>query len=357
MVHFILLCAFAITTIRITGKYSKNYSLLLAFSMLLVFAALRYDYGNDYWPYFKIYIDAQNNINSAAIERLYFELNRLFPSFQLLIATLSFIYLFAVYKLITRFTDRKQIYLSVFIFLINPYLFILSLSSLRQTLVCSLFLLSLMVNANKKWVQILVFFGTISLSCFIHQTAILLLPFYFVYHQKKQTVKHDYLIFSLAPVVLLAFHYVLYYLISKVLLFFPNNYNYLHYLQSSGSNSLRSTLLFAIFYIYILLNLKRLDEKAYPVAKLYLFGLLFALLTYQYSMFGRFQMYFDVFGVVAIPAVIKANLSAPRNSVRRLIHLYAFPCAIFAIFALRYYSFFTTELWSYFREYHTILFK
>lgn len=356
MVHIVLLLAFAITTVKIKVKSNKNYALLFSFLILFLFAALRYDYGNDYQPYLKIFNDAQNNINSAAIERLYFELNRLFPSFQLLIATLSFIYLLAVYKLITKFIEEDQIWLSVLVFVINPYLFILSLSSIRQTLVTSLFILSLLLNPQGKWKHFLLFLVTTVISCFIHQTAILLLPFYFIYYEKKN-IKRDYFVFGVVPVVLLASHNILLYFIGRVMQLFSNNFNYIVYLENNVPNSLRSTLLFAVFYIYIFLNLNRLDEETYPISKLYLCGLLFALLTYRYSMFGRFQMYFDVFGVVAIPAVIKANISAHRNSVRRLLHVYAFPCVIFAIFVLRYYSFFTTELWSYFQEYHTILFK
>ncbi len=356
MVHITLLIAFAISTLKIRGRKNTNPALFISFFVLFLFAALRYEYGNDYEPYRKIFEDAQIGINSATIEPLYFELNKIFPSFQLLIATLSLFYIFAVYKLINKYVDKQFTGMAVFIFVINPYLFLLSLSSIRQTLVVTLFILSLAINPEKKFSKFAIFFGFTVISCLIHQTAILLFPFYYLYHGKRNE-KRDYLFFGITPVVLLVFSGLLPKLIDMVLQLFSNNLDYLMYIESNIPNSLRSTLLFVIFYIYVLINLKKLDERTYPIAKLYLCGLLFAILTYRYSMFGRFQMYFDIFGVVTIPAIIKANLSARCTSTNRIIHVYAFPCAIFAIFVLRYYSFFTTELWSYFQEYHTILFK
>lgn len=356
MVHFILLLAFAIATIKIRHKENHNVALMISFGVLFIFAALRYDYGNDYWSYSQIYSGAKEGINVRGVEALYYEINKWFPSYQVLIATLSLFYLCAVYKLIVKYVDGKYTWVSVLIFLINPYLFLMSLSAIRQILVVSLFILSLMVNPAKKWAKAVLFAATVGVSCFIHKTAILLLPFYFIYYGKKN-IKRDYLVFGLTPIVLLLSSDVLWYLIDKVMQLFGNNINYMAHLESGVSNSLRATLLSAVIYIFVLMNLKRLDEKTYPLARFYLFGLMFALLAYRFSMMTRFQMYFDIFGIVTLPAIIKANSETHLSSAKQLIHRYLFPAAIFAIFVLRYYSFFTNDLWSSFAEYQTIIFK
>lgn len=360
MVHLILVFVFVIAAVKITEKSNKNGELLLSFAVLFLFAALRYEYGNDYESYRRIFINAKDGINSEAIEPLYYELNKIFPSFQLLIAMLSLLYLFAVYKLITKYVDKKYIGLSVLITVINPYLFLMSLSAIRQAFVVALFILSLVIiqeKTTKKLLKFIVFLCVTVLSCFIHSTAILLLPFYFVYYC-KHNIKRDYLVFVTTPIILLLFPEILSWLINAVLqLLFKNSlsyWNYLTYLESNDTNSLRALLLFLIFYIYVLLNLKKLDEKIYPIAKLYLCGLEFAILAYRYSMFGRFQMYFDIFSVVTIPAIIKANLQARLSPVKKVLYVYIFPCAIFMVYLLRYYSFFTTELYSSFFEYRTV---
>ncbi len=355
MVHVILLAAFAVSALKIKGKGSKNYALLFSFGILFLLAAFRYGYGNDYFGYEKIFVDAHEGMNSAGVETLFYWLNKLSPSYQLLIALFSLLYLFAVYRLIRRFTDEKLWWLSVFIFLINPYLFLMSLSAIRQTLALSLFMLGLLAKPKNHLVKIAICVGCIAGAILVHQTAILLIPFYLIYQLKRNNLA-DYLFFGLVPIVLLLSQDLLLKVAEQVIKLFPNGLNYVHYLTTAGSNSLRSTLLFSIFYIYVLLNLKRLDEKTYPIAKFYLFGLLFALLSYKFTMFGRFQMYFDIFGVVTLPAIVKANLQAKHTPFWRVVYVYLFPCAVFGIYILRYYSFFTTPLWEPFFTYRTVFF-
>ncbi len=356
MVHIALLSAFAISTLRIKGSVKRNYALLFAFTLLFLFAAFRYDYGNDFVAYQTIFNEAQLGVNLHAVEPLYFLINKAFPSFQLLIATLSLIYLYVVYKLIVKYLDKKYAAWAVFIFLVNPYLFLMSMSSIRQTLVISLFVASLVLEPKGKLSRAIIFILTIIVSCFIHQTAILLVPFFFIFHMERNT-KVDTIIFGAVPMVLLSTSQLLNYLIDKVLMLFSNNLNYAYHLETGGANSLQATLLTLIIYLYVLLSLKNVDEKMYPVVRLYLFGLLFGVLAYRYAMFTRFQMYFDLFGIVALPAVFKANRQIHFPQWKQLLYKYAFPCAIFLIFVLRYYSFFTNEMWSYFFKYTTFFFQ
>lgn len=105
------------------------------------------------------------------------------------------------------------------------------------------------------------------------------------------------------------------------------------------------------------MNLPNLNGKQYKISKLYLIGLLFALLSYKISMFGRFQMYFDIFGIVTLPSILSTlDLKSYRKKYLFMINKYIYPLLLLAIFFLRYYSFFTSELWSTFFEYHTFLF-
>lgn len=356
MVHVLLLSSFLISLVKIRNSRGKSIELFLGFLVLFIFAALRYEYGNDFIPYQKIFIDSKNNINSANIEWLYFQINRLFPTFQLLIAFLSFFYLYVVYKLIIDNVERKYRWVSMFILIINPYLFLMSLSSLRQTLVLCIFILALKIDFKNKITSFILYTSLIAVGYFIHQTAILLIPFFFICNMKKRP-KLDVIIFVLVPLVTILSHNILMYLIEKVLLLFTNNLNYLEYINSNTPGSLRAMLLFLIFYVYVLINLHKLNGKEYVYTKLYLIGLMFALLSFRFGMFGRFQMYFDVFGVVALPIVFKNAKKSSKRSIDYTVNAVVFPIVICAIFVLRYYSFFTTELWSYFFEYKTFLSK
>lgn len=354
MVHLILFTAFGFSVIIYKRTENRERALLFGFIILALFSAFRYGFGNDYFGYEEIFLAAQNGINSKKVELLFYYLNLVFPSYQSMIATLSLLYLAAVYGLIMKYTSEKFGLLSLLIFLINPYLFLMSLSAIRQTLVITFFIMFLIIEPKGKITRIALFITTIVVSFFIHQTVILLLPFYFVLYSKQNT-KRDNLIFGLLPLIILIPTNVLLYPINWVVQFMPSRLNYLHYLQTNTPNTLRATLLYLLYYVYVLLNLRKLDKKTYPLAKLYLCGLLFALFAYKFSMFTRFLSYFEVLGIIALPAIMANNLAKERNRHMRLIHGYLYPSLLLFVFVLRYYSFFTNKLWLPFFEYRTVL--
>lgn len=357
MIHLILITTILLSVVVIKNQNNKRYYLVLSFLLLFFTAALRNDYGNDFEPYQNIFNDAQIGLNSAAIEIGYFWLNKIFPSFHLLLAFLSFIYLAVVFGMILKNVDKGYYWLSVFILVINPYLFLMSLSSLRQTLALCIFIIGLSVKTKSKIKNFIIFFALIILAAQMHQTAWVLLPMYFYFNLKKtpKTELFERWVFIILPIVLIAFSPLLNKLIEIVLGLFSDNLNYLNYITTNQPNSLRSTLLTSIFYVYVLMNIGRTEGKVYQYSRLYLTGLLFSILAFRYSMFGRVQMYFDIFGVISLPMIIRACNKNVRSNADKIINVYIFPMLILVIFILRYYSFFTTPLWQYFFEYKTIL--
>lgn len=356
MVHVILLMSFLLSCINIKSKKGKSIELLICFTILFIFAALRYEYGNDFAAYHKIFVGAKQGVNQGGVEELYYQINRIIPSFQLLIALLSLLYLFVAYKLISENVGVGYRVVSVFIFVINPYLFLMSLSSLRQTFALCLFILALQIKNLKIVFRLIIYFLIIAVAYFIHQSALFLLPFFFVFNMKKNS-KVDIIVFTVVPIVALLAGDLLIGLIEKIIKLFTDNPNYLAYITNNTPNSLRSTLLFMVIYIYVLMNLHKLEGRSYSYAKLYLVGLLFALLCYKLNMLSRFQMYFDVFGIVALPSILAVSRKAQKGSVQYLINAIVFPTIIGLIFVLRYFSFFTNDLWSYFFHYKTFIFK
>lgn len=339
-----------------TSNGKRKSSLLVGFCVLFVVAALRNEYGNDFNSYESIFRNAHLGLNSTNVELVFFELNKLFPSFHFLLATLSLIYLVVAYQLIVHNVPPKNQKLSMFIFVINPYLFLMSLSSIRQTLALCIFIIALNLRCKKKITNLSIYILLILVATFIHQTACLLIPVYFYFNlcKTKKIVHFERLVFVITPIVLIGFSGLLNNLISYVLSYFSNNLNYLYYITENEPNSLRATLLTLFFYVYILINLDKVDGKAYQYSRLYLCGLLFAILSYRYSMFTRFQMYFDLFGIVSLPAVFQA-CKQKTTRVERMINVYLFPALITVIFMLRYYSFFTNPMWEYFFEYSTFI--
>lgn len=347
LVHFILLGSVLISF----SSYSGKKLFRLSFLFITLFALLRYDYGNDYSSYLKWFEYIQNGRASPYKNEIGFTiLNQLIPSFQLLIAVTSAFFLCVIYKMIDRNTDGFYKSLAFLIFIVNPYLFLMNLSAIRQSIALSLFIISLKYARERKLFRYIVM---IAFATLFHTTAILLIPVYFIINDKPVNRKQVALI-VLALLVLMLESSIVEKITEYGLNFFDNP-NYSSYIQEETSNSLRATLLTGVYFIYVAFNIRHLRGYQLVCGKLYLVGLVFGMLAFHYAMFTRVQMYFDIFSIIAIPAIIRYHAKTPTGKWDKLVNLYVFPAVILLIYVLRYYSFFTNPMWSKFATYHTIL--
>lgn len=361
MVHIILLSALVLSI-----PFKKNLRLYkFSFVILFLFCALRYGFGNDYFSYYEGFEAIHNGEDAFGGQYLYILLNKIFPNFYLLIAAISLVYVVAIYFLMISNVPKQIIWLSMFILLINPYVFLINLSAIRQCIAMILFIRAIKYAIEKKFIVYICF---IIAATLFHASAIILLPVYFIINEKKVSVKTAVMI-TAGVIFLLVVSGILLRVLTWIVKLF-NNPNYEHYLNQGSTNSLQATLLSAIFFIYIIINLPSLSGKTLIYAKLYLLATILNVLAYRLSMLTRITMYFDVFSIVAIPLLIYENQNKFKNTMKnavenrvgsnsisvvyRVVNLYVFPCLIILIYLLRYYSFFTNPLWESFWEYHTI---
>lgn len=347
MVHLTLLFSSVIAAIQKNKKFWFG----LAFTVLIIFAALRYDFGNDYGGYLRRYTEIRAGSSLFASEPMFSFLVRLCPSFYIFIAVTSVFTIIPVYFLIKKYVVDNYKGLAVLIYCINPYLFLMSLSAIRQMLALSFFIIAIHFSKEHKVIPYLIF---VALATTCHISAIILLPFYLIANDKKVS-RIQVIAVVLVFLVLLFGNYVFERLLQFGLNYFDNtNYNIY---SKQGGNTLRATLLSAIWFIYIVININKLSGNTLMFAKLSLVGYMFAILAYKVSMFGRIAMYFEIFSIIAIPMIMYQNNTSfkSNNKVFYLVNKYAMPMLMFTVYILRYYSFFTNPLWESFREYHTIL--
>ncbi|MBK5442698.1 EpsG family protein [Peribacillus sp. TH24] len=109
---------------------------ILSLGVLFLFLALRYDFGNDYMNYYRFHEAVNAGLQSTLGngEILYKSLNLLVPNFYVFVAINSLFYICTIFFLINRTLYRRQYWFAVLILLINPYLFLIHLSSFRQTI-------------------------------------------------------------------------------------------------------------------------------------------------------------------------------------------------------------------------------
>lgn len=330
----------------------------LSFCILAIIASIRYMYGNDYVSYYRCFQKIKNGGENPFKEEILFTfLNDISPSFYFLITITSVFFVYVIYGLVKQNIEDRYIWLSLFVLLVNPYLFLMNMSAIRQAIAMCLFIIAVECALNK---QILRYIGLILIAALFHKSAIILLPVIFLINSKKIT-RIKVIIIVLSILFLLNVNSISLYLENLVKLF--NDSNYLYYIKENGGNSARATFLSSIYCVYILCNLPKLEGKYLIYGKLYLCSTILAILAYKIAMFTRVQMYFDIYSIIIIPYIIIKNnpgvkLKVYRKNICRtlfeLLNRYVFPFLIIIIYLLRYYSFFNNPMWIAFYEYNTI---
>lgn len=276
-------------------------------------------------------------------EILYKSLNLLIPNFYVFVAVLSFFYICTILFLIKSTLYRKQYWFAVFILLINPYLFLIHLSSFRQTIAICFIVIAVYFHTKGKPIFYFLF---VMVAVGFHKSALIMLPVYFLLNQKKINVIKTTVI--MVGVSLLLFTPLFDTIVRWVLDFFPESYSY--YYEQGLQNSLRATLISSFYFFLIILNINKLNGKELVYGKLSLISTIISLLAYKVSMITRIGMYFDIFLIISIPLIF----SKMKKGKLRIV-LFFVMCGIFL---LRYWSFFNNEIWmDSYGTYHTILNK
>lgn len=355
MVHIILASAVLIAYLgRNKGKAALN----VGFFVLFLFAALRYMYGNDYRNYLYEYNGIQLGWESQFEgEALFYVLNRLSPSFNFLIAVTSLIFVVAVYRLVGRNVSWRNAWISLFIFVISPYLFLMNLSAIRQCLAMVLFVVAVRYGMERKLIPYAFWVLT---GALFHKSAVILLPVYFILQPKQFKRRYVLLVVGVMAVLLWFTN------LNEIALWGANLFddkNYATYAENGLQNSLRATLLTGISFVYVLMNMEKLESRNLVYAKLSLIGYALGILAFRMSMFTRIQMYFDIFTIVTIPTIMETvnaegkiyvNFANRQETVWKCINKYVLPTLIVLVYFLRYYSFFTNSSWEAFFTYRTI---
>ena len=347
MVHFVVILAFLLSCLCKKNKYF----LVIPFLILLMFESLRYDYGNDYFSYYNIFNLIHDGNEIFQKEILFYIINKYMFNFQVMIALIEGLFLYLIYKLIYKNLEKEYYFIAIFLFLFNPYIFLISLSAIRQTLAICIFIFAIQFAYKRK---IIPFICTILLASLVHKSAIFLLPVYFIANDKTISKKTVWIIIIILIFLLLmpnVFNNLLYSVLSLV-----NDNNYLNYALNSKESSVASLMFAIIIFIYLILNISKLKGKNLVYTKLYLISAIIGILAFRLNMLSRFQQYFDVFLIIAIPAILYTNKIIKKDETKFLnfTNRIVLPTAILVIFLLKYYSFFSDPLWSNFLEYNII---
>ncbi len=337
LTHFIFLLAIFFAAPFMNRK--RRYY-VFSFILLFFFLAVRFNFGNDYKGYQDMYTSIQAGlITHGADDILYKLLNQFSPSFYIMIVISSLLYMIAIYFLITKNLDIRQYWMGFLILLINPYLFLIHLSSIRQTLAIS-FVVIAMVFAVKR--QLIPYILMILVATGFHRSAIIMLPIYFFLTESK--IKRRWLVALVAGTAVLVFTPILNIVLGYAFQIFPRYASYVDLGQPSG---LRTAFISFVLFLIVIFNINKLEGRAMVYGKLALLAGAVSLIAVKIVMIARIGMYFEIFLVVAFPHI----LSSMKLKVNQQIVFWI----IITIYAMRYVSFFLNPEWSpYYGNYQTI---
>ena len=139
-----IILMFFLNLVKLNNKGLKIV-LTIIFIFIFIFLSLRYDYGNDYMSYYQSFLDytKYDYLYNPSLEIGWLFLNKIFSNlgFFLMIAFLSFFYLYILYHFILKKVDPKYFWLSLFLLLIVPSNMLINLSAMRQSVAISFFTL------------------------------------------------------------------------------------------------------------------------------------------------------------------------------------------------------------------------
>lgn len=350
MGYAISLNIFAVLFSFLEDKGLKG-GLFIAFTLIFLFSAFRYNYGNDY----QSYIDAFSEINAvdwASIldQETHFEpgwvlLCKIFGPFGFfgLIFFLSLINSIVFYKFIKKNVPRNFYWLAVFILLFSPNFFLIQLSVMRQNLAILVFLFSTRYILQKKIIYYLL---CVALAFSFHTSAIIILPAYIlgIFNFK---INKGFVVLALVSYVVFIFmaNAVLKPMIDSLVESFHEGYG-MYDKKGDVSTGLGLIFNIALFTLVLLMfNYAEKDERL--IFKLSICSFLILPFALQIELITRLGYYYEIFHVFLF-ALIAFHI---RNQIIR----YSITC-IYCMFVLyQFYAFHQSPIWKdYYTNYQTI---
>lgn len=302
-------------------KLSKDSNLLLwriSFIVLFLFSGLRYDVGMDYLSYEEMYKYSYPSPNPEIKELgwayLFYWGRTLNIHFYFVILLVSFLTIKNVFIFISRYSPYP--FLSILIFFCFTQYYTYTFNVLRQCLASYLFFTLLVLIKERKMVRYLISVSLISV--FIHSTAIMMFPLYFILH------KH----FSIIIKILIIFAVLLFAKSFVFIIESSETYSiYLKFEEFSEGITITTILLIIITSLYQIYDLfVKERDVMHNIFINIAYCSLVALITACFFentpliiVFQRFAYYFTPVLIVLLPITIKDVL---KNPLRKIVLLF-----------------------------------
>lgn len=311
--------------------YSKNkwqiILIVFLFLILFLFSAFRVDVGTDYKNYEIIFYDYLD-IGDLAVARLEpgFQLTFKIVSFfsddsRLFFVLTSFLILFFNFWSFLKYS--RSVFLSIFLF-VTLYYYFNSLNAVRQFLAMSLILcFSTRFISNRNMFKYMV---SIVFASLFHTSALVMIPAYWL--NKKLRFGSLFLVLLSIPLVFLSYDFF----VGVIFGVLPVYDVYTDYQAGSASTFIIIQLAFLMLAFMAYKRNQSWTKEELISFNLSIFSIFLLVLSYKNTIFIRLGMYFGMYFLILIPAV----LSSFSKSFESKFIFYCV-CIILGLFNLVYH--------------------
>lgn len=321
--------------------YRSDLFLKIAFFLIFLFIGLRFDYGNDYMAY----VDSFYKINEySSIDYLNGEyqwevgwilLCRIFGplGFFIMIAFLAAFNCIVYFRFIKKYVPYQYWWLGVFLYVFSPYIMLLHLTIMRQSIAIAIFVYSLDFLCKRNAVG---YFVCIAIAVLFHSSALILFFVYFFIGIDWDIKRKASVVIFLVFLVMIVFNnFFMSYINQYAIINLPKYFVYLDRVGDvdTGLGVVYNSIVFAIILFYLPLQS---PEKLilFKVGVIGYFIIPFGMLI---LMISRIGIYFQPSLIAIIPIILS---SADGRSAKKMIFL---SYVLFVLYT--YYGFFQSEIY------------
>lgn len=284
--------------------FIKHNKLLVVGSVLslVLISGLRSDIGDTYFykhiyemnDFTWEYIKSQKDQGFGILQML---LKKVSDDPQFLIFTTALITNILIVTVLYKYSRMLEVSLYVYI---TGGLFLVSMNGIRQVLAAAIVFTAIKFLIEGKWVHYTL---VVLLASTFHQSALVLIPIYFVVRFKAWS-KATAALVLLAIVIVIGFDQF-----SSTLFSTIENTQYGHYsnFKEGGANPLRVVVEAAPLLIAYLGRdqLREIFPKSDIIVNMALIGFVFMLISTQNWIFARFSIYFSLYQLILISWIVK----------------------------------------------------
>lgn len=363
MLVVLFICIFVVLLGILASIGKLKFGLEFAFFFIIIFSAIRYDYGNDYPTYYRIFQDISSRSDLQSIlndfNNLYDKyegaeigwviLNWMFKplGFWGMIIFTSVLTNVIYYIFIRNYVPRKWYWLALFTYMFDTSLFFVPLSMMRQSFAMVLFVLSFKYIADRRVIPSILF---VAIASLFHKSALLLLPFVLLGFLYKASGKIISIVCLFIFAVFMFTKDIAENILTSVLALevfvgFENYFDRMDAADTFGLGFVSRLLTFFVPFLFYVADKKQIFTNRL-ITILSSVSFLIIPFTLILGFIGRTSYYFLIFNIAAIPLLYDWM----RNKLLRNSLLIVY--MTYTLYSFN--QFFNDPIWISFTRYQTI---